>query len=192
MNTNLSAHELHDLHELTMSCVNSITNMGAFINQATDPQLKALIQKHYPYHIKDYNTKVELLQKGGVASQHLPVPEMDSTIMNQDLEQVSNQVQPVTPRTDAQQFNDREIGTAYLLTLKRAGREYAWAAMECTNPEVRSFFENAFQMSSHHAYEVWQYMAQNNYYPAEPAQEQSLTMYSQTYNPVPEPPNQIQ
>jgi len=27
-------------------------------------------------------------------------------------------------------MNDREMATAYLLTLKRAGREYAWAAME--------------------------------------------------------------
>jgi hypothetical protein len=32
----LAAHEVFDLHELIMSCVNSITNMGMFINMAQD------------------------------------------------------------------------------------------------------------------------------------------------------------
>jgi hypothetical protein len=54
----LASHEVHDLNELTLSCVNSITNMALFINQAKDLELKSLLQKHFPYHIKDYNTKV--------------------------------------------------------------------------------------------------------------------------------------
>ncbi len=29
----LAAHELHDLNELTLSCVNSITNMALFMIQ---------------------------------------------------------------------------------------------------------------------------------------------------------------
>ena len=39
----LAAHELHDLNELTLSCVNSITNMALFINKAKDPELKSLL-----------------------------------------------------------------------------------------------------------------------------------------------------
>ncbi|MDD3653568.1 MAG: spore coat protein [Desulfotomaculaceae bacterium] len=176
----LSAHELHDLHELTMSCVNSITNMACFINQAQDPQLKSLLQRHFPHHIQDYNIKVDLLQKAGVSTLHFSAPQMQQVNINQP-----TNLQPVTPRTDVQQFNDREITTAYLLTLKRAGREYAWSAMECSNPEIRSFLENAFQMSSHHAFEVWQYMVQKGYYPVEAADQSSLNLYGRVYQPVP-------
>ena len=184
----LSAHEVHDLHELTMSCVNSITSMACFINQARDPQLKSLLQRHFPYHIQDYNIKVELLKKAGASTQHLSVPQMHQANINPS--QLTN-LQPVTPRTDVQQFNDREIATAYLLTLKRAGREYAWSAMESSNVEIRSFLENAFQMSSHHAFEVWQYMDQRGYYPVEAAHQSSLDMYGQTYQPVQHNQNQI-
>ena len=179
----LSAHEVHDLHELAMSCVNSITNMACFINQAQDPQLKSLLQKHFPLHIQDYNIKVDLLSKAGVSTQHLPVPKMNQVSINEH--QLTNRYQPVTPRTNVHQFEDREIATAYLLNLKRAGREYAWSAMESSNPEIRSFLENAFQMSSHHAFEVWHYMAQKGYYPVQPAQQSSLNMYGQTYQHVP-------
>ena len=51
---------------------------------------------------------------------------------------------PVTPRTDVQQLNDREIATGYLLTLKRAGREYAWSAMEASNPRTSRIFKRCF------------------------------------------------
>jgi hypothetical protein len=74
----LAAHEVHDLHELTLSCVNSITNMALFINQAKDAELKSLLAKHFPYHIKDYNTKVEYLSRQSGAKpafrfQRLPI-----------------------------------------------------------------------------------------------------------------------
>lgn len=59
----LTAREAQDLHELALSCVNSITNMACFINQVKDIELKALLQKHFPLHIKDYNMKVEYLSK---------------------------------------------------------------------------------------------------------------------------------
>ncbi|WP_232506306.1 spore coat protein [Bacillus thermotolerans] len=68
------------------------------------------------------------------------------------------QYSPVQPRTVVEDFNDREMATAYLLTLKRAGREYAYSAMEAANPELRSFHQTAFMISCAHAYDMWQYM----------------------------------
>ncbi|MNP75343.1 Coat F domain protein [compost metagenome] len=91
------------------------------------------------------------------------------------------------PRTDVQQFTDREIATAYLLTLKRAGREYAWAAMEMSHPEIRSFLEHAFCMSSHHAYDVWQWMVNKGYYPLESAPMSTMTTLGTMYQLVHEP-----
>mgnify|MGYP005844125007 CR=1 FL=1 len=178
----LAAHEAHDLNELALSCVNSITNMALFINQAKDPELKSLLQKHFPYHVKDYNTKVEYLSRTSGARTGLPVPEMTHIIENYT--QAGVNAKPVEPRTDLQQFNDREIATAYLLTLKRAGREYAWAAMEASNPELRVFLEDAFRMSSHHAFDVWQWMVKKGYYPLEAAPAETLGTLASMYKTV--------
>ncbi|WP_017753468.1 spore coat protein [Calidifontibacillus oryziterrae] len=181
----LASHELYDLHELTMSCVNSITNMACFLNQVHDQQLKSILQKHFPLHVQDYNMKVQFISQANGSNQKLPVPEL-----NRILESFTNtpvpQYPPVQPRTDVQTFNDREIATAYLLTLKRAGREYAWAAMEAANPDLRTFLEDAFRMSSHHAFEVWQWMVQMGYYPLEAAPQPALNTFTQFYEQVPQ------
>lgn len=178
----LASHEVHDLNELTLSCVNSITNMALFINQAKDAELKSLLQKHLPYHIKDYNTKVEYLSRKSGAKTGLPVPEITHIIENYT--QSGTNIKSVTPRTDVREFDDREIATAYLLTLKRAGREYAWSAMEASNPEIRTFLEDAFRMSSHHAYDVWQWMVKKGYYPLEAAPAETLGTLASMYKVV--------
>jgi spore coat protein CotF len=183
INMQLAAHEAHDLHELTLSCVNSITNMALFLSQVKDPQLKSIIEKHFPYHVKDYNTKVEYLSRKNGAKTGLPIPEISHIIQNYT--QANTNVKPITPRTEVQHLEDREIATAYLLTLKRAGREYAWSAMEASNPEIRMFLEDAFKMSSHHAYDVWQWMVTKGYYPLEAASAETLGTVGSMYNTVP-------
>lgn len=70
--------------------------------------------------------------------------------------------------------------------MKRAGREYAWAAMEAANPEIRGFLETAFMMSSAHAYEVWQFMVKKGYYPLEKADPQMAIKIGSMYRIVPE------
>ncbi|WP_019119488.1 spore coat protein [Brevibacillus massiliensis] len=179
----LAAHEAFDLHELAMSCVNSITNMAYFMNHVQDQELKALLQQHFPFHIKDYNMKVQYLSQAQGAASPLPVPELNPTLQSYTQ---PNTTTPVTPRTTVQDMNDREMATAYLLTLKRAGREYAWAAMEMSNPEIRTFLEDGFRMSSRHAYDVWQWMVKKGYYPLEPAAPITLNTLGKLYNTVPE------
>lgn len=44
----LAAHELFDLSELIAGCLNTVTCMGAFINQAQDPGLKELLPYYFP------------------------------------------------------------------------------------------------------------------------------------------------
>lgn len=178
----LSSHEAYDMHELTVSCVNSITSMALFLHSVKDPQLKSLIEKHFPYHIKDYNTKVEYSSRSNGAQTGLPIPQITNIIENYTKSQ-KNPV-PITPRTEVQELDDREIATAYLLTLKRAGREYAWSAMEASNPEIRLFLEDAFKMSSHHAYDVWQWMVEKGYYPLEEAPAGVMGILGSMYKPI--------
>lgn len=182
----LAAHEVYDLHELIVSCVNSISNMAMFKNMAKDPELKAMIERHFPAHVQDYNMKVEFVSKANGSTQKLNVPSLNAVLQDYT-KSPTNNFHPITPRTSIQQMDDREIATAYLLTLKRAGREYAWAAMEAGNPTVREFLKDAFTMSCNHAYDVWQWMVQKGYYPLEPASQNTLNTLSSIYYEVREP-----
>lgn len=181
----LAAHELHDLNELTMSCVNSITNMAYMLDHATDPEFRAILEKHFPYHVRDYNMKVEFLNNQQGAQKELARFKIDGSLPSYT-QSTAGKYPPVQPRTAVADMNDREMATAYLLTLKRAGREYAWAAMEAANPEIRGFLETAFMMSSAHAYDVWQYMVKKGYYPLEQANQQMTEKIGSMYQVVPE------
>lgn len=179
----LGSHEAHELNELLLSCTNSIQSMALFINQASDPVLKNMITRHYAVHVQDYNMKVEYANRFYSPDQ-LNVPPMQ---MNTNVQMMApQQYPPIQPQVQLQQLNDRAIVTSYLLTLKRAGREYAWSAFECSTPQLRSFLENAFQMCSHQAFEVWQYMASKGYYATAPASQEVVQSMQQIYQPVPE------
>lgn len=178
----LTCGELHNLCELSLSCVNSITNMELFISSATDSELKAMIQEHLPAHIQDYNMKVKFIKEAAGPGEKLKVPELKT--MLQDYTKAPVAPVPVTPRTTVDKLNDREIATAYLLTLKRAGREYAWSAMEAANPELRQFLKDAFTMSCNHAYEIWQWMVKKGFYALSPASQQEIDSAGSFYNLV--------
>lgn len=181
----IAAHEANALNELTLSCVNSITNMGYMLQHVQDPEFKSILQRHFPLHIRDYNMKVEFLNKREGATKELPLLKEEAK-MNQFTEMIAPQAPPVQPRTLVENMNDREMATAYLLTLKRAGREYAWNAMEMANPEIRSFCQTAFMMSCSHAYDMWQYMVKKGYYVLEPADEMAVQKMGSMYLLVPE------
>lgn len=188
----LAAHELQDLSELTMSCVNSITSMAYMLDHIQDQELKQLVERHFPFHVRDYNMKVEFLNKVEGATTELPLFKEEGKILSDFTQSNMNAYPTVQPRVTVKDMNDREMVTNYLLTLKRAGREYAWSAMESANPEIRSFLQTAFMMSCSHAYEVWQYMVSKGYYPLEPADQTMTTKIGAMYQIVPEDQEKIQ
>jgi spore coat protein CotF len=178
----LMTHEACELSELLMSCVNSINAMGFFTNQVKCQELKGILQKHMAAHIQDYNMKVEWATQG-LSTQKLQVPPMPAKT-NGGTHKLP---QAVTPNPNMTAFDDRAIATSYLLTLKRAGRDYAWASFECSDPQLRQFLEDAYTMCSRHAFEVGEYMTKRGWYPAEPASPTLLQRIQQTYEPVREP-----
>lgn len=160
----LTICELSYLNELITSCVNTITCMSLFQNQATDEELKSLLSTHFPIHVEDYNRKVEFVKNVDTASGKLNVPELNTSIFTEDVTN-SKIAKPITVNTNVTKLNDREIALSYFLTLKRAGKEYAIASMEATNPTLRQFLKDAYTMSCNHSYEVYEWMAKHQYYP---------------------------
>ncbi len=175
----LGIHEACELNELLMSCTNSINSMALFINQAKDQELKDMILRHFSAHVQDYNMKVEFATQANGSQDQLNVPPLQGTSMSP-----AAQIQPVRPEVKLSELNDRAIATSYLLTLKRAGRDYAWGAFECTVPQLRSFLEDAFRMCSHQSFEVWSYMARKGWYPAIPAPAEAMNAMQQMYQKV--------
>lgn len=182
----LASHELHDLSELIASCYNTVNCMGAFINQAQDPELKSLLERHYPKHIADYNLKVEFVQSETTPNINKFQPADLMTKLSDYTQAPVSNFATTTPRTDATSHTDREIATAYLLNQKAAAKNYAASVLECANPELRTFLENAFLNSSRHSYEVWQYMTEKGYYPLMPAPQEAINTIAGMYQPVQE------
>lgn len=177
----LASHEACELNELLMSCTNSINSMALFISQATDPELRDMIMRHFSVHVQDYNMKVEFATQLNGSRDRLNVPPLQIGNLSY---QMGSQYPPVQPQVKMAQLDDRSIATSYLLTLKRAGREYAWSSFECTIPQLRSFLEDAFRMCSHQSFEVWSYMARKGWYPAISAPPQALQAMGQIYQKV--------
>jgi spore coat protein CotF len=177
----LGAHEAHELSELLMSCTNSIQSMGLFLEQAQDQELRNMIAGHFAVHIQDYNMKVEYVSKA-MSRDQLNVPGLN---LNPIMPPNGMNMQPVQPQVKLTRLDDRAIATSYLLTLKRAGREYAWAAFETSTPQLRAFLEDAFRMCSHQSFEVWQYMARKGWYPVVQAPKSTMQTLQQTFQPVP-------
>ncbi|QWU14042.1 Spore coat protein CotF [Paenibacillus sophorae] len=178
----LGSHEAHELNELLLSCTNSIQNMALFLSQAKDPELKDMIARHYAVHVQDYNMKVEFANQS-FSQDTLNVPALQ---MSTGISMSTSQYPPLEPKVQLQQLDDRAIATSYLLTLKRAGREYAYSAFECSTPQLRTFLEDAFRMCSHQAFEVWQYMARKGEYPVIMASNEAINAMQQIYQSVPE------
>lgn len=181
---NLTICELSYLNQLISSCVNTITCMSLFRNQVQDAQLKAMLETHFPAHVEDYNRKVEFVKDVKQASGDLAVPNMTTSVFDSQ-ENSSKTAVPVTVNTDVKTLNDREIALSYLLTLKRAGKEYAVASMEATNPKLRQFLKDAYTMSCNHSYEVCQWMVKHDFYPITLATGEQVGQIAAMYNTIP-------
>ncbi|MCI8411847.1 MAG: spore coat protein [Clostridia bacterium] len=179
----LTICELSYLNELITSCVNTITCMSLFKNQVTNEELKSLLCTHFPIHVEDYNRKVEFVKNVDTASGKLNVPKLNTSIFSENINQ-SKSAQPITVNTNVTNLTDREIALSYFLTLKRAGKEYAISSMDATNPILREFLKDAYTMSCNHSYEVYEWMAKNNYYPIILSTGEQIGNIASIYNPI--------
>ena len=179
----LTICELSYLEGLINSCVNTITCMSLFKNQVTNPELKALLCNHFPIHVEDYNRKVEFVKNADTATGKLNVPELNTSIFSENVNK-SRLAEPITVNTNVTKLTDREIALSYFLTLKRAGKEYAISSMEATNPILRQFLKDAYTMSCNHSYEVYEWLAKNNYYPIVISTGEQTGDIASIYNPI--------
>ena len=177
----LRAHEAYELNHLLMGCVNTLNNMGVFLHQVKDPELKSLLEKQLDAHIQDYNVKVQWAKQGS-SNEKLNVPAVPTKSAGTPKPPTA-----VSPNPNGTTHDDRGIATAYLLGLKANGKEYASASFEADDIQLREFLIDAFTMSNRHAYEIAGWMRKNGYYPGEAASSTYLDALAHTYDPAPVP-----
>ncbi|WP_459500390.1 spore coat protein [Bacillus sp. C1] len=180
----LATHELRDLSELIAGDYNTINMMSTYIQQAQDPELKQMLQKHLPLHVQDYNLKVEFVQSDSTPNISKFQPPKLKPVLASYIEAPSQAYAPVTPSMDAQPPNDRSIALGYLLNQKSSAFNCAGSLLECANPDLRTLLENTFLTSSHHAYDIWQYMVQKGYYQLSPAPSSEIQAIASMYQPL--------
>lgn len=177
----LRTHEAYELNHLLMGCVNTINNMGVFLNQVKDMELKNLLQKQLDAHIQDYNIKVQWAKQGS-SGEKLNVPAVPTKTAG-----TPKPPSAVTPNPNGMALDDRGIATAYLLGLKSNGKQYAAASFEADDIQLREFLMDAFTMCNRHAFEIAGWLRKNGYYPGEEASSTYLQALAQTYDAVPVP-----
>jgi spore coat protein CotF len=125
--------------------------MASFINQAQVPELKELLQRHFPLHVSDYNLKVGFVQSQTTPDITKFKPAEIRPVLKSFTRAPVSKFPAATPRTNVQQHNDREIATAYLLNQKSSAENYGIASVESANPDLRTFLEKALLNSNHYA-----------------------------------------
>lgn len=180
----LATHELRDLSELIAGDYNTINTMSTYIQQAQDPELKQLLQRHFPFHVQAYNLKVEFVQKESSPNISKFQPSRLNPVLPSYTEALSQEYLPVTPSVAAKPPNDRSIALGYLLNQKSSAFNCAGSLLEIANPELRMLLENTFLNSSHHAYDIWQYMVKKGYYQLSPAPSSEMQAIASMYQPI--------
>ncbi|WP_052759464.1 spore coat protein [Paenibacillus sp. DMB20] len=182
------AHEVMDTHEVLAEKMNAMNHFGLYAAQAKNPQLKNMIQRHQQEGIRSYNEIVALTRGSGTNANTRPNPLMPSAGvqgMPQEVQYGINRPQTVTPHPDAV-LTDNEIASALLITHKNGAKNCTYAALECTDVNLRRALTNSSVSCINQAYEVFLFMNDQGQYPVPTLEQGTAQAFLNTYQPAPE------
>ncbi|EMA6343117.1 spore coat protein [Bacillus cytotoxicus] len=137
------------IEELMSYSYSLIYNMGEYMNEIQDEELKDILQQHLPYMLQAYNEQVNF-QEGENVQQMICEQLISPRIQNHiEIERIST--------------GDIGIAISYILHLKKLALCFAQVAVEVANPEFRAFLEKCFVKMNRYAFCVWQYVVKQEY-----------------------------
>jgi spore coat protein CotF len=169
---NHGGHEMFDVHEILSGTVSTLNLYTLCNGHVQDPDLKAMMERHYQHISNEYNACVEAFQTGKD-----PAMRTQTYKMNQDNDFIYGlkPSQPKKPIQNVTELNDESVSSLILGTLKSNASLRGMAALEVTNPVLRRVLADGIPNWIEMAYELSIWQNKNHYYQVPQLNQQDMT-----------------
>jgi spore coat protein CotF len=161
MNQTLGAHELMELHEVLTDTIDGINQFHLYAPHCQDKDLQTILQNQINFMMNEYNSMLTTMTNKTGTMNHM------STYRSPGQVNPTYGIQggtPEKPNQSMNQMNDRDVASGMLGCAKSSATMRMRAALECSDPELRSMIVQGAKNCADQAYEVWNYMNQKGYY----------------------------
>lgn len=171
-NAQYGAHELAGMNEALMTKSANVELLSFLSHHVSDQRLQAMLLHHAETIFAHYTEGIAILQGQHSGLQY----------GFQNYQQFTNAAPKLglrnpsmpSPNMQAQSPSEQSICTVALNIHKFGAIGWTTLALECTNPQFRSFLMAGANMCDKMAYEVWTFMNQKGYYQV-PTLQQNTT-----------------
>lgn len=183
---NHGGHEMFDVHEMLSGTISTLNLYTLCKGHVQDPDLKAMMERHYQHITNEYNACVQAFQTGKDPAMRTQSYQMDQ---DNDFIYGLKASQPKTPIQNVTELNDETVSSLILGTLKSNASIRGMATLEVTNPVLRRVFADGIPNWIEMAYELSIWQNKNHYYQVPQLNQQDMTgmlnAYGQTQNQPP-------
>jgi spore coat protein CotF len=151
------AHEALEVHEILNEKICTIDHFALYSQQASDPAMREMIDRHRAQAIRSYN---ELVSYTHDTRAVVPNEVQFSQVTSPNNIQYGLNNPPSTAplQMGVGQFYDEQIARSVLLSHKNSAKNHMKASLECADPYVRQMLLNGSNTCNYAAYEVFDYM----------------------------------
>lgn len=147
-------------------------------NQVQDMQLRNMLENQARIIEQHYIQGVQILQGTGQASQS---PTQYAGNMNAQPKLGLRQPSHPAPNMNPQTLSDRTVCTIALNVHKFGAIGWTTFALECTNPQFRTYLMTGASVCDRMAYDIWAYMNQKGWYQVPTLQQNTTQTMMQSY-----------
>jgi len=172
------AHELIGMQEALRQKSANVEMLSFLSQQVQDGTLRGMLEHHARVIFDHYSQGVRILQ--GHSTNQTVQQTYQQIVNSQPKLGLRNPSMPV-PNTQAGTPSEQTIATTALGLHKYGTIAWTNFALECTNPQLRTYLMNGAAMCDRMAYEVWNFMNQKEYYQVPTLQANTTQSIVQSY-----------
>lgn len=156
---NFGAHEFLGITEALQSKATVVETLAALSRQTKDAELENIMRRHAQSILDHYNIGVNLLKgQVGTTGMWMPTPTVTEPQLG-----LNNPTYPA-PNLNAQDFSEKTLAGTVLQLYKYHALAWLQIALECSNPQFRSYLMEGTLLSDRMAYDMFIYMNQKGFY----------------------------
>lgn len=176
-NAQYGAHEVIGMSEALTAKAANVELFSFLSTQVQDTQLRNILQNQARAIEEQYAQGVQVLQGTGQA----PQPSNTFAGMNTQAKLGLRQPNHPAPNMNAQTLSERTVCTVVLNAHKLGAIAWTTLALECTNPQFRSYLMTGASTCDRMAYDIWAYMNQKGWYQVPTLQQNTTQTIMQSY-----------